>query len=259
MQLSVEARLRSWKEIFWGKTVAIVAALWGLIGVWDLIKSEFLPDNYQSLTVVKMTPHMQWRTWLMGILVLLIVVLLEGAHKAIHRRNVELSRLAQGPDHLSEHDPKVYLDPLNDEFMKTGILLFEISNRGQRVNIAHAITIEPIEAVPNVCFEYVDHLDMAGRKNLLPKIQGHFLSAGNILSELASAFDKYGQQETMELPFEVKIKYEDATRTKKFESVITMIYSAIEEQNARRSIGKNITPRECRIIRVSDTRIRRVA
>ena len=125
--------------------------------------------------------------------------------------------------------------------------------------MAHAITIEPIEAVPNVWFEYVDHLDMAERKKLVPKVQGQFLSAGNIVSDLARAWNKDGQVETVVFPFEVKIKYEDATRTKKFESVITMIYSAIEEQNARRSIGKNVTQREYRIITVSDTRIRRLA
>lgn len=259
MLLHVEARLRSWKEIFWKKAFAILAVLWGLVGVWDLVKSEFLPDKYQSLTVVKMTPHMQWRTWLIGILILLVFVLLEGAHTAIQRRDAEISRLGRGPESLSEHDPKVYLDPLNDEFTKTGMLPFEISNRGQRVNMAHAITIEPIELVPNVSFEYVDHLDMAERKKLFPKIEGHFLSAGNIVSELARAWDKNGQLEAMELPFEVKIKYEDAARTKKFESVITMIYSVIEEQNARRGIGKNVTPREYKIIRVSDTRIRRLA
>jgi len=259
MYQAIEARLRSCKEIFRKKTLAIATAIWGLVGVWDLVKSEFLPDKFQSWTVVKIIPPMQWRTWVIGILGILVFVLLEGAHTAIYRRDVELSRLGQRPDNLSEHDPKIYLDPLNDEFLKTGILPFEISNRGQQVNMAHAITIEPIEAVPNVWFEYVDHLDMAERKKLVPKVQGQFLSAGNIVSDLARAWNKDGQVETVEFPFEVKIKYEDATRTKKFESVITMIYSAIEEQNARRSIGKNVTQREYRIITVSDTRIRRLA
>ena len=81
-------RLRSWKEIFWRKAAALIAGVWFLIGAWDLVKSEFLPETYQNITVIKMTPHMQWRTWVIVALAILTVELLEGAHSAMQKRNV---------------------------------------------------------------------------------------------------------------------------------------------------------------------------
>jgi hypothetical protein len=57
-----------------------------VLGVWDLIKSELLPEKYQSWTVVAKTPHMAWRTWVIVSLVALLGILLEGAHAAIQKR-----------------------------------------------------------------------------------------------------------------------------------------------------------------------------
>jgi hypothetical protein len=91
----IKPRLESWNEIFWKKAVGIAAFLWFLLGLWDLTKSELLPDEYQSWTVVKHTPHMSWRTWVIGILVILIVVLLEGANTAIRKRNAAIENLAE--------------------------------------------------------------------------------------------------------------------------------------------------------------------
>ncbi len=161
---------------------------------------------------------------------------------------------------LDEHDPKVYLEPLNAEFISSGRLPFEISNRGQRVNVAHRIMIQRIRVAPAISFDYVDHLDMAEHKKIIPGIDGHnpFLGAG-FLSELRKAFDRHGQIETMRLPFQIKIKYEDVTGTRKFESTVDMVYSPIEEDNARRYLGKNIVPRpESSIVKLTGTTIRRL-
>ena len=79
-------RLSSWKEIFWGKALLIGTTLWVILGAWDLIKSELLPEKYQSWTVVALTPHLQWRTWALALLVILLGVLLEGSHAAIRER-----------------------------------------------------------------------------------------------------------------------------------------------------------------------------
>ena len=86
-------RLFYWKEIFWGKALFIGATLWGVLSAWDLIKSELLPERYQSWTVVALTPHLQWRTWALALSVILLGVLLEGSHAAIRERekaNAEL-------------------------------------------------------------------------------------------------------------------------------------------------------------------------
>jgi hypothetical protein len=89
----VRERLSSWEEIFWGKALLIGTTLWVILGAWDLIKSELLPDKYQSWTLVAKTPHLSWRAWVIALLTILLGVLLEGAHAAIQTRakaNVEL-------------------------------------------------------------------------------------------------------------------------------------------------------------------------
>jgi hypothetical protein len=87
MWRQVSERLSSWKEIFWGKALLIGTTLWVILGTWDLIKSELLPDKYQSWTLVAKTPHLSWRTWVIALLAILLGVLLEGAHAAIQKRD----------------------------------------------------------------------------------------------------------------------------------------------------------------------------
>jgi hypothetical protein len=174
----------------------------------------------------------------------------------------QASALTRIPEHreleLEEHDPKVYLEPLNGEFLTTGMLPFEISNRGQRVNVAHKIIIQPITLVPALSFEYVDHLDMAERKKLLPKIanQNPF-SATDFLHEMERVWDARGQQEE-EFPFEIKIRYEDVTGLKKFQSTVKMAYCPVEAMKARRH-ALNPPPRtEYQIIKLAGTSIKRL-
>jgi hypothetical protein len=169
-------------------------------------------------------------------------------------------RNPSGEPSLAEEDPKVYLDPLNTEFIESGLLPFEMSNRGQRVNVAHRVTVQPIEILPTVFFDYVDHLDMAERKKLFPKIRSeNVFTSGDMLRELMRAFDSHGELETHEVPFDIAIKYENAEGSRKFESIVSMRYSIMEEHAARRSVGKNVTRREYKILRVTDMRIRRLA
>src|SRR5205085_1764374 len=78
----------------------------------------------------------------------------------------ELRKQTAGEKHLAEEDAKVYLVPINTD-LGTGTVTFDVSNKGQRVNPAHRIRIRS-EAVPNIVFEYIDHLDMAEHKSIIP-------------------------------------------------------------------------------------------
>jgi hypothetical protein len=91
MSRPIKDRLRSWKEIFWNKAVWITLTVYSLIGLFDLLKAEFLPDKYQSWTVVKLLPSWSWRTWLVVLLMLVIGILLEGAHAALKRRDASIT------------------------------------------------------------------------------------------------------------------------------------------------------------------------
>jgi hypothetical protein len=80
-------RLSSWREIFCGRALFIGTTLWFVLGAWDLVKSEFLPEKYQSWTVVTLTPHLKWSMWALILLVILVGVLLEGSHAALRERD----------------------------------------------------------------------------------------------------------------------------------------------------------------------------
>jgi hypothetical protein len=145
----------------------------------------------------------------------------------------ERSRTAErGDGELAEEDPKVHLVPLNGEFVGTGLIPFDLFNEGQRVNPAYRITVQPIPMLPSVSFEYVDHLQINQHKKIVPVVRdaGPFART-NILPELEKAWEgvckSTGQHESelSELTFEIKINYEDANGTRKFETSIKLSYS----------------------------------
>lgn len=77
----------------------LLSAAWFLLGAFDLVKSEFLPEKYQAYTAVRLVGFISWRSWLIGLPILLIGVLLEGGHAAIQKRDRLLRpSLVESPD-----------------------------------------------------------------------------------------------------------------------------------------------------------------
>jgi hypothetical protein len=254
-------RFCSWKEIFWRKAVAIVAALYALLGFWDLFKSELLPEKYQSLTVVKLTPHLSWHAWLISLLVIVIVILLEGAHAAIRKREKLIADLQPTSKQLAEEDPRVYLDPINSEFVSHGYIPFKVSNKGQRINPAQGITVQPIQCAPSIKFGYVDRLDMNEEKRLIPTVEdGDIFPRYSILPELRKAWENAhaaGGFDDAEFPFEIKIEYRDAGH-RTFKTTVSVKYCPVEEEEASRSVASG-QPREYAILKVTNTEIKRLS
>ncbi len=84
----IKTRLSSWGEMFKGKFMWFLSAIWGAIGYLSLVKVEFLPERFQSYTAAKALNFLSWRTWLIVLLILLIGVILEGGHAAIQKREI---------------------------------------------------------------------------------------------------------------------------------------------------------------------------
>lgn len=84
---AVSDRMSSWGEIFYGKAVLLFTGLWAMLGAWDLFKSELLPGKYQSWTLISKTPHLHWYVWVLVLQMILLLLLLEGAHAAIKKHN----------------------------------------------------------------------------------------------------------------------------------------------------------------------------
>jgi hypothetical protein len=124
MHRVLRQRYDSWKEIFWRKAVGLIAAAYFLLGLWDLFKSEFLPEEYQSLTIVKVTPHWSWRTWVIGMLLITVLVLLEGAHAAIQKRNNAIEQLTiASKTGIPPYHPKIVADRYGHQGTAYGLFI----------------------------------------------------------------------------------------------------------------------------------------
>ena len=71
--------------------MALIAFCYGALAFVDLIKAELLPAKYQDYTLVKGIPSWSWRTWALGFLVIILLVLLEGAHDATRKREQQIT------------------------------------------------------------------------------------------------------------------------------------------------------------------------
>src|ERR1700675_4741709 len=126
------------RDMLLGTAIAIVTAVLGV--VFHLSTAEDWTRHRTLLIVSLAAPyvavllaHVGWR-------------ITRAPWKVYQDQERELRELQQQSmkfGELSEYDPKVYLDPLNEEFRATGLIPFELSNKGQRVNVAHRITVQP--------------------------------------------------------------------------------------------------------------------
>lgn len=203
------------------------------------------------------------------VLVLIYVVrkpceLYIGATEEITRLSAENERLKKplaGTELLmAEEDPKVYLEALNNN-IATQTVQFQVGNKGQRVNPAHRITVQPIASLPSVSFDVVDYLDMAAHTQLVPHIKDAPTPFGShdILAEVRKAWEaasaKKGQADTT-FEFEMTLHYEDVNRIKKFETDVKLLYFPLRDshRSANRIFGSDQD-----IVKVIENRPRRVA
>jgi hypothetical protein len=236
---------------------SLVLGAYGLFFAADEAIEKWNPLNTKMWWEAH-TPHLptRWEAWLIGLLVITVMLVLEGSFQ--HARRFTVSNVVE------EHDPKVYFEPINSDFIPKGELSFDVSNKGQRVNVAHRIKVQPIALLPSVTFDCIDHLDMNEHRKLLPLVNppsGWLHDNHNILLELETAWKQRHQKlgtASEEFPFEIVVNYEDVSGRKKFERTISLIYSAKKHGAA---IAEATAPqrREFNIIKVADTKpIRRL-
>jgi hypothetical protein len=185
-----------------------------------------------------------------------------GATEEITRLSGENERLkaplAETELLMAEEDPKVYLEALNNN-IAAEVVQLQVWNKGQRVNPAHRITVQPIAGLGSVSFDVVDCLDMATYTQLVPHIKDAPTPFGghDILPELHKAWEaataKTGQADT-KFEFEMILHYEDVNRIKKFETKVKLLYFPLRD--SRRSANRGS---DQDIVRVIENRPRRVA
>jgi pyrimidine deaminase RibD-like protein len=154
-------------------------------------------------------------------------------------------------------DPRIYLDPVNEEYISSGSMPFFLRNGGQE--IAHDIQIHPVTlAGTTVSFEHLSHLGPGEQKRIFPNVEpGGVLTYHNILSPLSEAWDEANDLSIEEFPLKLKISYEDYSGERKFESRITLLYLPFIQKFALdTSLRSDRPPLE--VLRVLETRFLRL-
>jgi hypothetical protein len=83
-----------WKEVLWQPWLWVVTSVYGVLQLYQLVKGELLTQEIQDKwRLPNILPDLPWRTWVIVWLVLFLVIVLEGAYRAIGRRDHELKDL----------------------------------------------------------------------------------------------------------------------------------------------------------------------
>jgi hypothetical protein len=208
-----------------------ISAWWSAIPVGVIVLYRLLRANYEQFAKVK------------------------------QERDDALNQLSGGDLPPAEEDPKVYLDPLNSEFIARGYMPFRVSNQGQRVNPAQAVNIQRIKNVASIVFDYIDRIDPASSTVIVPTVDGHHLVPHHdILPELRQAWkDAHasGELDSDEFPFTITIHYRDAKQIR-FISDVSLKYSPLAEDEAHQH-ALSAHRMEYPIIKVTNTHIRRLS
>ena len=271
----------AFRDLKWGRDMALgglisvagiaLQAWWNLISRddWKLHKWQWMGTAILPVIVI-LAIHIAWR-------VLSSPWRLYQGQEAEHEKEIkaanetiaklctEIRKLKPAVLEIGEEDPKVYIRPLNDEFISRGVMAFELLNDGQRVNPAEAITLHLVPSFPNVAFEYIDVLRDKEPKVIVPKInEDDLFPCHNILSVLEMAWRQAWEsdetkQDAMlndaEFLFEIKINYRDA-RSRTFQSTTPMRYCPIQHQAALQGRDRgNII----RVVQSDEPRIKRLS
>lgn len=97
--LSVKRRAAVWKAVVWRRLVIFLAVAWTVFSNLATVRDNFLPAKIRdALQVLKVVPKVPWWGWAIGVLVILLFTVLEGAYKEIKGRDAVIERSTPKPD-----------------------------------------------------------------------------------------------------------------------------------------------------------------
>jgi hypothetical protein len=83
-------------EVTWKPILAFTGLPWAILGVYDLIRSEFVPiPDQDKLQILRFLPSWQWRTWALCSCVIFIFLTINGTYRALLRRHRAESALRE--------------------------------------------------------------------------------------------------------------------------------------------------------------------
>jgi hypothetical protein len=157
---------------------------------------------------------------------------------------------------VADSDPHVYIEPLNDEWVRSGNLPFLLQNR--MGSIAHNIRIQPLTiGKTEISFPPLAHLDVNGQHKILPNIEGGLFQLHDILSPLSKAWQAQGEPNE-DFKFSLVVEYTDVTKIKQFQATADLTYQSVQHL----IVGNNALKAQVHsyeIIRLDDTTFKRLS
>jgi hypothetical protein len=134
------ARLRIWREVIWHGGLSMIAFLLGApVSLFFLVRDEVLPDRLQRKLHLSALPSLSPWVWIVVLLVLFTLLVLEGTHRVIDRKDREIeARDRRIADYDSEPRPLLEAD---DPFVR--LVRMNVSNTlavNTNIQIEHGTT-----------------------------------------------------------------------------------------------------------------------
>jgi hypothetical protein len=169
----VKLRLSSYTELFKAKFMLTTGAVWGLIGLFSLFRTEFLSEKYQRYTAINLLAHLSLRTWIYVALILVIGILLEGGHAAICKRDQEISTIKETNHSLDERLHRALTVPSGPEIAMQYLPPNQFIVRNLRGGTAHNIVVHPFKSGTwTILGKHIDYLKEGGQDAFSAMIQG---------------------------------------------------------------------------------------
>jgi len=104
--LSRISRYEVFRLFIWRRWKALILALYGFISIYDIFLSQLVPQSWteglQRVIDIVMDPGIPWYWWVIGLLLVLMLLLFEGAYTEIRKRHQELALVQGEPPELEE-------------------------------------------------------------------------------------------------------------------------------------------------------------
>jgi hypothetical protein len=87
----ITARLRVWREILWGLGKAVVVTIYGLVCLAEFARDHWAPAALKAK--LRFVPNLTWEGWVIVGLALAVILTLEGAYRAVEKREKKIDEV----------------------------------------------------------------------------------------------------------------------------------------------------------------------
>src|SRR5207245_8697536 len=110
----LKKRVPVWKAILWRRLVIVVTVAWTILSNFTTVRDNFLPSKIRdALEPLTFIPRLPLWSWALGLLVILLITIMEGAYREISQRDAVID---QGKPKSPTFRDLIQLNATEDEY-----------------------------------------------------------------------------------------------------------------------------------------------